>query len=204
MPYANVTELRFCLKDCIKFCEDHPEKEYCEVHGPRLEEALDNLMSVINKTDKQWSKFMSEKGEDKVAWKKLAKALSAAQRELASVDAIGYPDAKLQYWYEERLARVSEQMVDYLESRKDAIDFAESHISKLETALDAARGEDKESNMALREYNRYAGSRKDAIADCNHVIGGFRDSIRRDLGKDDEEYQSIRWAQSVAPDKTVL
>jgi phage I-like protein len=204
MPYANVTELRFCLKDCIEFCENHPELEYCEVHEPRLKEALDNLMSVIEKTDRQWSQFMSERGDDKVAWKSLAKALSAAQRELASVDAIGYPDAKLQYWYEERLARVSEEMIEYLESRKDAIEFAESHITKLETALDAARGEGKESSMALREYNRYAGARKDAIADCNHVIAGFRESIRRDLGKDHDKYEDIRWAQSVAPDKSVL
>lgn len=204
MSYANVSELRFCLKDCIKFCEEHPEKEYCQVHGPRLEQTLETLMSVILKTDKKWSNFMSERGEDKTAWKKLSKALSAAQGELARVDAIGFPDAKLKYWYEEGLARVAEEMVEYLEARKDTIEFADKHITALETALDSARSEDVESTRSLREYNRYAGSRKDAIADCSHVIGGFRDSIRRDLGQDAPEYNEIRWAQSVSPDKTVL
>lgn len=204
MPHANVTELRYCLKDCISYCEEHEEKEYCEVHLPRLVETLDNLENAIAKTDQKWIKYKSEYGEGKIAWKQLAKTVREAQRELASVDAIGYPDREPQYWIEEELVALVEALQDYLEERKDAIDFADRYLTKLETQLDASDSEETQQVDARRVYSRFVGARKDAIADCGHVIGGFRESIRRDLGKDHPDYESIRWAQSVAPDKSVL
>ena len=204
MPHANVTELRYCLKDCISYCRDHQDKEYCEVHLPRLVEALENLNDAIEKTDRQWGDYKSEFGQGKMAWKDLAKTVREAQRELKSVDAIGYPDREPQYWIEDELVALADELYGYLEERTDSIDFADRYLTKLETQLDAARGEGTEERDALRKYGQFIGARKDAIADCGHVIGGFRESIRRDLGKDHPDYESIRWAQSVAPDKTVL
>ena len=204
MPHANVTELRYCLKDCISYARSHQDKEYCEVHLPRLVEALENLDASITETDRQWGDYKSEFGQGKMAWKNLAKTVREAQRELASVDAIGFPDREPQYWIEEELVALVEQLHEYLEERTDSIDFADRYLTKLETQLDTAESEGTEERDARREYSRFVGTRKDAIADCNHVIAGFRESIRRDLGTDHPDYQEIRWAQSVAPDKSVL
>jgi hypothetical protein len=204
MPYANISEVNACLEDCIAYCEEHQDAEYCVKYGPQLAEARHNISQTWEETDERFNTWRREVGQDKVSWKKLATLLREVQRRLERVDAIGFPDRRVLYWDEPLLEVAARDMIDYLSERQGDIGFAEDYISRMEQLIDVAHTEHGESSDALRSYQRHFRTRRDSLSNAYHVIGAFRDSIRRDLGKDHPDYQSIRWAWSVSPDQRVL
>lgn len=204
MPYANISETTACLNDCIDFAKEHQELDYCEHHLPLMLDVRAELKEAWDTTDKYFSKWRREAGEDKVSYKNIAKLLQEIQRRLERIDAIGYPDRRVMYWDEELLEQAVAEMVTYLEEHRDNIDFADDYLTRMEQLLDTAHTEHDQSEDALRAYQRFFRSRRDALSNAYHIIGEFRDSIRRNLGKDHPDYQRIRWAWSVSPDQTVL
>lgn len=204
MPYANIAEVSTCLTDCIAFCQEHQDVDYCEHHLPLMLDVQNELKEAWATTDKYFATWRREAGQDKLSWKNLAKLLREVQQRLERIDAIGYPDKRVMYWDEPILERAVREMMAYLAERADDIDFAEDYLTRFEQLLDTAHSEHDESADALRSYQRHFRSRRDALQNAYHVIGEFRDSMRRNRGKDDPEYQKIRWAWSVSPDETVL
>lgn len=204
MPYANISEVNACLEDCIEFCKSHQDTEYCANYGPQLEEVRNEIANSWEATDKHFSAWRRQLGEDKLNWKHLAKLLREVQQKLERIDAIGYPDKRVMYWDEPLLEQAARAMIDYLEERGADIDFAADDADRLAKLIDVGHDEHEESSDALRNYTRHYRSRRDSLSNGYHVIGEFRDSMRRNLGKDHPDYQSIRWAWSVSPDEAVL
>lgn len=204
MPYANIAEVRACLTDCLEYCKEHRDLDYCDHYGPQIADVLDEIRQAWASTDKYFAKWRREAGEDKASWKAVAKLLREVQRKLDRVDAIGYPDRRVMYWDEAILESAARQMMDYLAGHADDIDFAEDYLSRFEQLLDTAHNEHGQSADALRNYQRHFRARRDALSNGYHVIAEFRDSMRRRVGTDDPDYQEIRWAWSVSPDETVL
>lgn len=204
MPYANIAEVSSCLSDCIDFCQKHQDDEYCEHHLPRMTGVQNELEEAWETTDTYFARWRQEAGEDKVSWKNLAKLLSEVQRKLERIDALGYPDRRVMYWDEAILENAARRMMDYLAEHTGNIDFAQDYLDRMEQLIDTAHAEHGQSEDALRSYQRFFRQRRDALSNAYHVIGEFRDSMRRNLGKDHPDYQSIRWAWSVSPDQSVL
>jgi hypothetical protein len=204
MPYANISETTACLNDCIDYAKEHQDVDYCEHHLPLMLGVRAELTESWDTTDKYFAEWRREAGEDKVIYKSIAKLLQEIQARLERIDAIGYPDSRVMYWDEELLERAVAEMADYLEEHRDNIDFADDYLTRMQQLLDTAHSEHDQSADALRSYQRYFRSRRDALSNAYHIIGEFRDSIRRNLGKDHPDYQHIRWAWSISPDQTVL
>ncbi|QDG54482.1 hypothetical protein FIV42_28175 [Persicimonas caeni] len=204
MPYANIAEVSTCLSDCIDYCQKHQDIDYCEHHLPHMLDVKNEMKEAWATTDKHFARWKREAGEDKLSWKNLAKLLREVQRKLERIDAIGYPDRRVMYWDEAILENAAREMMDYLAEHTGNIDFAEDYLTRMEQLIDTAHGEHDQSEDALRSYRRFFRQRRDALSNAYHVIGEFRESMRRNLGKDHPDYQSIRWAWSVSPDETVL
>ncbi len=204
MPYANIAEVSACLSDCIDYCQKHQENDYCEHHLPHMLDVREELEQAWATTDKHFARWRREAGEDKLSWKNLAKLLREVQSRLERIDAIGFPDRRVMYWDEAILEAATRHMMDYLAEHTDNIEFAEDYLTRMEQLIDTAHTEHDQSADALRSYTRFFRQRRDALSNAYHILGEFRESMRRNLGKDHPDYQSIRWAWSVSPDETVL
>lgn len=204
MSYANVSELKACLRDCVKFCREHSDRSYCQEHLSRLERGLSELRKRFEMTDQYYARWKAEHREDRQTWKKLAKNLKSVQNKLERIEAIGFPDERVSYWDEERLEAVARNMIDYLREHVDDIEFAEDEADRLERGIDSGHSDHHDNDKAFDTYHRFAQYRGEALSHASQVIAGFRESMRRNLGKDHPDYQEIRWAQSVSPDQSVL
>ena len=204
MSYANIFELQKSLDDCLAYCQEHPDREHVEYHAPILRKAQQTLDKTTDKAADRFTDWRMENREDQLAWKHLAKELRSVQKQLDAVNAIGYIDQKIMYWARKPLVAGVEKMMEYLRERQDVLDFAEEAADKLERQLRKARDEDKESDRALDEYLRFSKMRSDGLSKAKEAIANFRKTLRRDLGRRDEDYQSIRWPLQVAPDQRVL
>ncbi|MFW5967474.1 MAG: hypothetical protein ACOCV2_08150 [Persicimonas sp.] len=204
MPYANISELSACLNDCIAYCREHPEHDFCARMQPNLVELREELDEAWDVTDARFSLWRREAGEDKLSWKKLARTLRDVQKRLEKIDAIGFPNERVMYWDAPLLEVAVEDMVEYLSEHADDIEFAQDYIEKMERLRDSAHDEHDESREALRSYRRHFRARRDTLAHSAHLIGEFRDAMRNELGEDHDDYQSIRWAWSVSPDHAIF
>jgi len=204
MSNANVIELERALADCIAYCRDHEDLEFVEYFQPRLEHARKKWESSSESSQREYLEWQAERIDEKVAWKRLARELKAAQTMLRKVNAIGYPDRSILYWDEEALTAEVDAMLGYLRERVDVIDGASSAADKLERLLTLATGENREEDEALHDYNRYVLFLAEALGTLNTAIADFRVSMRKNLGKEHADYRAIRWPLSVAPDELVL
>lgn len=204
MATANVIELETCLKQAIEYCEQHPEHEFVEYHKPRLALARRKWEQSVRVSDEHYLTWQTEVRDDKTAWRGVANELKKTQKTLRRVNAIGFPTETVLYWDEEILAAAVQEMLGYLEDRRDAIEEAAELIEALERRLSIAQGEVSQADEAFREYNRHVLFRSAALGTLSATIADFRISMRRHLGKTDEEYLSIRWPITVAPDEPVL
>lgn len=204
MSVANVFELTKCLDDCIRYCELHPERAHSVMFGDRLRRARANFEDALKSTDRQFTQWRMESRDDKLAWKHLAKELRLTQDHLAQVGAVGYESERVMYWATHLLVDAVAEMVEYLRDRADQIDFAGKQADKLERMVDSAQGEAKDEGSAFNNYQRFATLRSDAFSDVADSLSSFRVLLRRELGKTNADYQSIRWPLSLAPDETVL
>ncbi len=204
MSTANVIELETCLKQAIEYCETHPEYDFVEYFKPRLDLARRKWEQSVRVSDEHYLKWQTEMREDRTAWRTLATELKKTQKTLRRVNAIGFPTETVLHWDEEILTDAVQEMLDYLEARRDAIEEAGDLIDGLERRLSIAQGEESQADEAFREYNRHVLFRSAALGTLNSTIADFRDSMRRHLGKKHEDYQSIRWPMTVSPDEPVL
>ncbi len=204
MPYANISEVKACLADCLAYCKEHGDVDYCAYYLPQIREVVDDIKEAWTTTDRYFAQWRREAGEDKLSWKNVAKLLREVQGRLQRIDAVGYPDRRVMYWDEEILEAAVREMMDYLSERSDVIDFADDYLNRFDLLLDTAHTEHNQSADALRSYQQHFRARRDTLSNAYHIIAEFRDSMRNHLGKDHPDYQKIRWAWSVSPDETVL
>lgn len=204
MANANVLELETCIEECIAYCAAHPEHDFVAFYAPRLEHARDRWNESVALSDEHYLAWQREVREDRVAWKRLATELKATQDKLHRHNAIGFPDDTVRHWDEEILAAAVEAMLDYLRARTDVLTIAAERIEVLDRALSAAKGEDRDAETALRSFKRHVQFRAAALGTLVATIGDFRVAMRRAMGKKSEQYRSIRWPMTVAPDEPVL
>ena len=204
MAHANVIELETCLEECIRYCADNAGHEFVQFYSPRLDHARDRWTESVERSDHYYLAWQKEFREDRMSWKHLAIELKKTQDALRAVNAIGYPDRIVRHWDEEILADAIREMVAYLESRKDVLDIAAGRIEILTRGLDGAHGENSQAETALKAFKRHVLFRAEAMGTLVATLGDFRVAMRRALGKRSDDYQSIRWPMSVAPDEPVL
>lgn len=204
MANANVLELETCLAECLTYCAAHPKQSFVSFYQPRLEHARERWYDSVELSDAHYLDWQREALEDRVAWKRLATELKATQNRLRKVNALGYPDQTVRHWDEEILTAAVREMVDYLQSRADVIEIANERIDMLNRLLSAALSDDNEADTALRSFKRHVLFRADAMGTLGAVIGDFRVAMRRELGKKSDDYKSIRWPMTIAPDEPVL
>ena len=204
MASVNVAELRASLKSCIEFCREHPQRSYCERQLPLLERALEKFEDSRAESDKYYAEWRAEWRAEKQAWKQLSATFADVQRTLDRVNATGYPDKTVRYWDPEALAEVVEEMIGFLQERADKFDFADDEAGKLERYLEAARAATEQQEDAYRVYNRRVKKRSSGRGLAVEAVRDFRELLRDELGKDDADYQSIRWPYAISPDEGVL
>lgn len=204
MAYANIAEVEVCLQDCLKYCERNPGSVYCLEFGDRLKAVIADLKSSRVSSDQHYSSWRRERGADKRSWKKVALLLREAQNELKKVDAVGYPDRRVMYWDSELLEAAARGMMKYLSAHREDIEFAADYVARFEQQIGGALTEDDDSEQAYQTYQNHIGARRDAMADATFLITDMRSAMRRDLGVDNPEYQSIRWTWALSPDEPVL
>lgn len=204
MAYANIAEVEVCLVDCLQYCEKNAGSPICREFGARLHQVVAALKASKSSSDHYYSSWRRERGDDKRGWKRVAMLLREVQGELRKVDAVGYPDRRVMYWDTELLEVAVQQMMTYLAAHSDEIEFAADFLARLEQQLGSARAEDDDSDQAYRTYQNYIGARRDALADATFLITELRATMRRDLGVEHPDYQSIRWTWALSPDEPVL
>lgn len=204
MANANVLELETCLDECIAYCATHQKRDFVEFYEPRLLHAKERWYESVEVSDRHYLDWQREFREDRIAWRKLATEYKATQDALRKLNAVGYPDEIVRYWDEDILTAAVEKLVGYLESRKDVISIADERIEALTRGTASAQGEDTAADAALRQFKLQVLFRAEAMGTMTSAIGDFRVAMRRSLGKKSDEYLSIRWPMTVAPDEPVL
>lgn len=204
MTYSSIAEIEMCLADCLRYCQKHPGSVHCQRFSSRLKRVAKDFEQTGESATAQFSAWRQEDGLNKQGWKVVATLLRDVQRELKGIDAIGYPDQRVMYWDEELMEVAAREMMAYLQGAAEHIPFASDYLSRFEQAIGRAHGEVAETNQALQTFNNHIGARRRALDDATQLIIEMRSSMRRDLGKDNPEYQSIRWAWALSPDEPVL
>lgn len=200
MPNVNFFELEACLSTLQAFCQKHPRKPYVARHATEVDAVAQRLQSAVGETDRVYTQWRLEHGEDKLAYKQLQKAYKGAQRQLKALGVMGYPEQVVSYWDEEDTLEAAQQMLSFLQEHKKALDFAADTITELKRLLDVVSREEGETRDALGSYRRISGDRKLAMEFAIEVIGAMRRAMRRDLGRHSELYLSVRWPAMVEPD----
>lgn len=204
MATANTIELETCMKQCLAYCEANPEHEFVEYHFPRLRRAHVKYENVLRQSDEKFIEWRREEQQDKLAWKRLGATARATQRALKRVNAVDYPSKRLHHWDEERLVALVERLMTFLDQRRDSIEDAGELFEGLERALSAAEGEGGGESESFDVYVRHASARANAFGSYANALGDFRESMRRYLGIEHEDYASIRWPITLSPDQSVL
>lgn len=204
MSYANINELEVCLVDVLRYCEEHAEREHSQSFEPLLRRAKAEFEESRKLSDQRFARWRAEDGDERLAWKHLARDLGQTQGRLRKVNALGFMDQKVMYWDEGKLIAAVDEMIGYLRERTADLDFAAEQADKLERQKEAAQSDHQGSEMALQDYSRFSQLRADAMANAVATIASFRRTLRRELGRENPEYTSIRWPQAVASDEAVL
>ncbi len=204
MSNVNFNELQVCLDDCLAYCKKHPERQHVLNLEARLIRADHEFKQGIAISDREFTKWRNESGEEMLQWKHLANQLAALQRKLGSVNAVGFPSRRVMYWDAELLQNAVLEMIAYLRTRVDVISFAKEQIDNLERRLDSCNSEDGDSERALKSYTRHVANRASGMRMATDNIAAFRRELRRELGKTSADYKSIRWPFDVATDEPIL
>lgn len=204
MANVNFNELQVCLDDCLAYCKKHPERPHVREMEARLIRADQEFKQGIAISDRKFTVWRDEHGDEMLQRKHLANQLASLQRKLASVNAVGFPSQRVMYWDQELLENAVLAMITYLRARVDVISFAQEQIDVLERRLDNCRGEDDDSERALKNYTRHVALRADGMRMATDTIAAMRRTMRRELGKNSADYQSIRWPFDVASDESIL
>lgn len=204
MANANVIEIETCLKEALKFCEEHQDLEFIRHYHPRLERAKKLFEDAVKASDHHWIQWQKESQEDKVVWKHMANEYLAAQRALVRQNAVGYPNVRVRHWDEEALLGYVEEMIAYLDEHKADIEDATAMSEKLQRLVGKALKENKDESEAFKNYQRYATQRSNAFGVIGSALWEFRGAMRRHYGKRNPTYLSIRWPLTLNSDETVL
>lgn len=204
MPSANTVELETSLRDCVAYCERHPNSTVSEIFREKLVMSQRRYYESIRTSDEQHVKWRTEQREQKLAWKHLAGELRDVQNRLRRMGAIDFPSERILYWDEQLLVAAIARMQSYLTEHQDNLEFATGSLEKFERLLSDTRSEGRDADEALRSFQRFVDLRREAMTQAAAIIGEFRVALRRTVGKKDPEYNAIFWPYAIASSEGVL
>lgn len=204
MPNANLIELETSLKDCLQYCEQRPESELTKLYHKRLKFVQNQLEQSILESDQQHARWRTEEREQLLSWKHLAHALRDTQNKLRRLGAQAFPAQRILYWDHAQLLAVVDQMLEYLREHAETIEFAAEDAEKMVRCIEKTRADGQDENIALKAFERFVDLRREAISEAGNLIGEFRVSMRRLLGKRHADYKGIFWPYAIASDENVL
>ena len=141
MPNANVIELEACLEDVLKYCDAHPETAFVQYYHPRVLHSWRTYSSAMTESDAKFIQWRREEEDDRMMWKHVAQELSATQRQLKRLNAVGFPTEKLGHWDEDALVDLVNEMLAYLHERHSVIEGAAKMEEGLKQKLARAKVE---------------------------------------------------------------
>ncbi len=200
MANVNFFELEACLSSLLAYFDKHPREASTALFQARVVKVDAHLRETIETTDRIYNKWRVEGGEERLAYKHLQKAVKAAQRQLAALDAVGYPTQVVSYWDQEDTLEAAQQMLAFLKEHREDLDFADESLSEIQRLLNNVEREGEEVTTALAGYREVSSSRKLAMEIVQDIIKEVRPSMRREFGRDSEAYKSIRWPAMLDPD----
>ena len=204
MPNANRFELETCLKDCLRFCDEHPDLDVVQVFHERFTLAAHHYADSMEMSDKTHAKWRVEEREEMVAWKQIASNLRDTQNTLRRMGAFGYPEHRVLYWDRVLLLEVVDEMITYLRDHADDIEWSKGTVDLFERQVGSAKSEGRDQTDALKTFQRYIDVRRESMSELGALIGEFRVALRRTFGKKDPRYGSIHWPYAIASDENIL
>ena len=204
MPNANLVELETSLKDCLRYCERHPESDLARLYHKRLRFVHDQLHESIRESDRQHARWRAEERDHLVAWKQLAHVVRELQNRLRRYDAQDFPAQRILYWDQARLMALVDALRGYLEDHAQGLDFAQEELDRLARAVEKTQAEQQDETTALKAFERFVDLRREGISEAGNLLGEFRVAMRRVLGKKHADYTGIFWPYSIASDENVL
>ena len=204
MPNANIMELETCLGDCLRVFEQHPASDYAQLYHAPLRHIMQRWSESVRLSDMHHLRWRSEQREERVAYKKLALELRAAQRDLRRIGALDFPESSVMYWDEEMLGQAVAQMRAYLKAHAGDLEIAQYYLDRFDRLEDSAEGETKAAAGCLKDFQRFVDTRRESLHEVAAFINEMRVGMRRILGKRDPIYQSVRWPYAIGSDEGVL
>jgi len=200
MANVNLFELEECLEGLVPFVSNHPDKDYVRTHGAHVTTVLAELRAALAETDQHYYDWRMGDGGGQTSLKKLHLAFKAAQRQLAAVGAIGYPDEAVDYLDDANMRELGLAMVAWLQDHAGVIEGADELIASLKNHLERSRKGLAEGTQAREDYQRTVSKRIRAIEQAEDVVRTMRLNMRVDLGPRDKTYTAIPWPAALAPD----
>ncbi len=203
MSNANFIELETCIEHCINYCATHKSLDFVEIYEPRLVYARTRFDEGVETSDKKYLVWQSAVADETRAWKSVASQLKMLQKEIASMGCSDYPSERIMYWDTEILSDSVAQLLTFIDSFEEKAELKED-VDKIKRGLSAAQSKRILSHEKVSEYSRFSRMRSEALGTLNATLGDFRKSMRRNLGKQSEDYNAIRWPMTLAPDERIL
>lgn len=199
MANLNLFELETCLDDLQKFMSAHPRAPYTAASLATVRRARERFVEQERETDTFYTRWRREGGEQRSRHKQMQRRTKQLQKELKLLGADGWPTGTVNYLDEDDTRELTAAMADYLDARRDEIDFAASAVDELRKLLDEGREIERETIEARESWRRIALQRKLAIDQATDAIVAARDRIVEALGASHEEVGAIRWPATLAP-----
>lgn len=203
MSNANFIELETCIAHCIDYCAGHQTLDFVEIYEPRLIHARARFDEGIEVSDRKYLVWQSAVTDETRAWKTVATQLKALQKDIARMGTTNFPDKNVMYWDTEILTASVNELFAFISTFAEK-DELQSEVDRLKRALDSAAAKRVISGEKVSDYSRFSRMRSQSLGTLNATLGDFRKSMRRNLGNEHEDYLSIRWPMTLAPDDRIL
>ena len=203
MSNANFIELETCIEHCINYCATHKSLDFVEIYEPRLVYARTRFDEGVETSDEKYLVWQSAAAEETRAWKSVASQLKMLQKEIAAMGCTDYPNARIMYWDTEILSDSVGQLLAFIEGFEEKEDLKDD-VERIKRSLSTAQSKHVISQEKVSEYSRFSRMRSQALGTLNATLSDFRKSMRRNLGKQSEDYNAIRWPMTLAPDERIL
>lgn len=203
MSNANFIELETCIEHCINYCADHQTLDFVGIYEPRLIHARARFDEGIEVSDRKYLFWQTAVAEETRAWKTVATQFKALQKDIARTGTKDFPDQSVMYWDTEILSDSVSELFEFIESFSEKEEL-QNEVDRLKRAIDSAAAKRVISTEKVSVYSRFSRMRSESLGTLNATLGDFRKSMRRNLGIDHADYQSIRWPMTLAPDDRIL
>lgn len=201
MSNANFIELESCIEACVRYCDTHQEHDFVEIYHSRLEHAKAKFEDGVRVSNEKYTSWQMAVSEETRAWKKTATLLKQAQKETSLRGIANFPDKRILYWDTEYLTVAVNELSEFMS--KQTQDLGELNEA-LKRALSSAKIKKTIATKKVSTYSRYSRMRSEGLGTLNATLGDFRKSMRHSLGEKSEEYLSIRWPMTLAPDERIF